>query len=61
MTWQMIVCIMVGILAIVVLRPWRFWWSRRVCPQCKSVLPRWDFWGWKEAWTCSHCGCQISG
>jgi hypothetical protein len=54
-----IACIVAGSLAVVVVRPWRFWWARRRCPQCKTLLPRWDRWGWKEGWTCGHCGCQI--
>ena len=61
MNWEVLVCIVVGSLAVVVIRPWRFLWSRRRCPQCQHLLPRWNFWGWKEDWTCRHCGCQIRG
>jgi hypothetical protein len=60
MNWAVIVSILVGSLAVVVARPWRFWWPRTFCPQCKCVLPRWNLWGWKEEWTCRTCGCQIS-
>ncbi len=59
MNWALIVWIAVGSVAVVVLRPWRFWWARRHCPQCKDLLPRWNLWGWKEDWTCRRCGCQI--
>ncbi len=55
-----IVCMVLGSLAVVVVRPWRFWWSRRLCPQCKELLPRWNIWGWKDDWTCRRCGCQIN-
>jgi hypothetical protein len=58
MSWGMIAFIVAGSLAVVVIRPWRFWWARRRCPQCRSWLPRWNLWGWKEEWIC-RCGCQI--
>ena len=48
MNWEVIAFVVVGSLAVVVIRPWRFWWKRRRCPQCKDLLPRWDAWGWKE-------------
>jgi hypothetical protein len=60
MNWTMIAWMAGGSLAIVFIRPWRFLAARHCCPQCKNMLPRWDFWGWKEDWTCRHCGCQIN-
>ena len=42
-------------------RPWRFFQVRRHCPQCRTLLPRWGRWGWKDDWTCPRCGCQIGG
>ena len=59
MNWEVIASVVVGSLAVVVIRPWRFWWQRRRCPQCTDLLPRWDAWGWKEDWTCNRCGCRI--
>ena len=59
MNWWVIGTIVVGSLAVIMFRPWRFWWERRFCPQCRSPLPRFDVWGWKEDWTCRHCGCRI--
>jgi hypothetical protein len=57
--WVMI-AVLVGVLvAVAVLRPWRFWRARKQCPQCRKMLPRWGRWGWKDDWTCSQCGCQI--
>src|SRR4051812_20848134 len=46
MNWGVIVVILAGSMAVVVIRPWRFWWSRRLCPQCRELLPRWNIWGW---------------
>jgi hypothetical protein len=59
MSWEVIASVVVGSVAVVVLRPWRFCWARRRCPQCRDLLPRWDVWGWKEDWTCKRCGCRI--
>jgi hypothetical protein len=59
MNWPMAGCMVAGIVAVVVLRPWRFWWARRRCPQCQDLLPRWNLLGWKEDWTCRRCGCRI--
>jgi hypothetical protein len=57
--WGTVVVAVAAVAAVGVTRPWRFWWSRRHCPQCDKLLPRWDCWGWKVAWTCRRCGCQI--
>lgn len=60
MNWGVTVCVAVGSVAVMVIQPWRFFWARRRCPQCKTLLPRWNGWGWKDDWTCPHCDCQIS-
>jgi hypothetical protein len=60
MVWGILLGVLGVSVAIAVLRPWRFWWARRHCPQCRVLLPRWDLWGWKIDWTCSRCGCQVS-
>jgi hypothetical protein len=62
MTWEAIVgiAVVVGLLALGFIKPWRFWFARRHCHQCKTSLPRWNVWGWRDDWTCSNCGCQIS-
>jgi hypothetical protein len=57
--WAVIACIAGGSLAVVYLRPWRFWWPRRRCPQCGCLLPRWNLWGWQEEWACPRCGCLV--
>ena len=59
MNWIVIAWIVAASLLIVFIRPWRFLAARRHCPQCRNLLPRWNLWGWKEDWTCSHCGCRI--
>ena len=59
LNWWVIGTILIGSLAVVFLRPWRLWWSRRFCPQCRTPLPRWNLWGWKEEWICRRCGCRI--
>jgi hypothetical protein len=57
--WKIMVGIGTGFLVLVITRPWRFLRLRTRCPQCKQLLPRWDRWGWKDSWTCPHCGCLI--
>jgi hypothetical protein len=59
MNGEMLTCMVAGSFAVVYARPWRLFWSRRHCPQCEALLPRWDVWGWKEHWDCEHCGCVI--
>jgi hypothetical protein len=57
--WLIIVATAGGLATLAVTRPWRFLRERRSCPQCRTLLPRWDRWGWIEVWTCSRCGCQV--
>ena len=57
--WAIIASIVGGLIAVAIIRPWRFWQARRHCPQCKKTLPRWDCWGWRDGWTCARCGCEI--
>lgn len=45
--------------ALVAIRPWRFWRAPRFCHQCKTMLPRWNVWGWGEELDCSRCGCRV--
>ncbi len=60
MPWELVAGVVVGaVLLVGVVRPWRFWYARRRCPQCAQLLPRWGVWGWRVDWTCSRCGCQI--
>jgi hypothetical protein len=59
--WGAIAVAFGGFAAVAVLRPWRCLRARTSCPQCKEVLPRWDRWGWRQAWTCPRCGCQVGG
>ncbi len=61
LNWEAVTAFGGAFAAAAVLRPWRFWRARAECPQCKEVLPRWDRWGWKEAWTCPRCGCRVGG
>jgi len=56
--WYTVAGVIGGLVAVAVTRPWRFWLTRRLCPQCKNVLPRWDRWGWRDGWSCSRCGCE---
>jgi hypothetical protein len=48
-----------GSSAFVAIRPWRFWRAARFCPQCKTMLTRWNLWGWDEEAECDHCGCRV--
>jgi hypothetical protein len=58
MNWEVIAC--AGALAVVVVRPWRLFWPRNLCPQGDALLPRWNAWGWREDWDCPRCGCLIN-
>ncbi|HEV3256297.1 MAG TPA: hypothetical protein VG013_05400 [Gemmataceae bacterium] len=58
-TWWILAGIVGGLTVLAILSPWRFWWGRKYCPQCKRLLPRWGCWGWKDGWTCRRCGCEI--
>jgi hypothetical protein len=60
MSWGLITAVIaVGLAALAVLRPWRFFLARNHCPQCRQLLARWGLWGWKDDWTCPRCGCQV--
>src|SRR5262249_52715382 len=59
MSWTVIFCTCAAAIALLIIRPWRFWGERRYSAQCRKLLPRWDAWGWKDNWTCARCGCQV--
>jgi len=58
-TWWVLAGLAGAFAVLAILRPWRFWWARAYCPQCRRLLPKWDCWGWKTDWTCRRCGCAI--
>jgi hypothetical protein len=57
--WVVVTVIAGGLAVLAIGRPWRFLRVRTYCPQCKTLLPRWNCWGWMQVWICSRCGCQV--
>ena len=57
--WVVVTAVAGGLAALAIGRPWRFIRERTYCPQCYTLLPRWNRWGWMQVWICSRCGCQV--